>query len=141
MELQNSLQQLGISTKEATEGISKLSNAFMSMTQSLDADLANSIAWKIEDDTKYDWQENTGIEEKPKLKKDKKPITFHTRITLRYDEETNWQRENPVLLQGEIAVVHTARDEFFLKVGDGKRSYNFLPLIQTGYSNRILIKF
>ena len=129
MELQNSLYQLGISTKEATEGISKLSSAFMSMTQPLDADLADSIVWKIEDDTKYDWQE-----EEIQLK-NKKPITFHTKITLRYDEETNWQRENPVLLKGEIAVVHTTRDEFFLKVGDGTRSYNFLPFVQTGYSN------
>lgn len=136
MELQNSLlHQIGVSAKEAVEGISKLSSAFMSMTQPLDADLTDSIAWKIEDDTKYDWQENTTIEEKPTLKKDKKPVTFHTRIKLRYDEETNWQEGNPVLLQGEIAVVHTARDEFFLKVGDGKRSYNFLPFIQTGYSN------
>lgn len=132
MELQDPLYQISVSAKEAAEGISKLSSAFMSMTRPLDADLADSIAWKIEDDTKYDWQEE---EEKEVQPKNKKPTIFHTRITLRYDEETNWQRENPVLLKGEIAVVHTTRDEFFLKVGDGTRSYNFLPFIQTGYSN------
>ncbi len=64
---------------------------------------------------------------------------LNTRIRLRYDELANWNRENPVLYKGEVAVVlvpvdHSAstglqetKPAILFKVGDGESTFTQLP--------------
>lgn len=63
--------------------------------------------------------------------------TFNARLALRYDTYTNWANANPVLMQGEVAVVVvpastgavTQEPAVLFKVGDGKTSYSALPFV------------
>lgn len=57
-------------------------------------------------------------------------LHLNTRIVLRNDTIENWSVSNPILLQGELAVVV---DKFFdtvkLKIGDGERHFADLPYV------------
>lgn len=53
--------------------------------------------------------------------------TFNTRIKHKKDTEANWTANNPVLLDGEFAIVVTEGGENKIKIGDGTTAYNSLP--------------
>jgi hypothetical protein len=48
------------------------------------------------------------------------------KIQLRHDTSTNWQTQNPVLLEGEVAI---ETDSNKVKIGNGTDDYNTLPYI------------
>ena len=50
---------------------------------------------------------------------------FNTRIASRTDTKQNWELNNPILLQGEIAIVFDGNNQLF-KVGDGQNHFNDL---------------
>lgn len=52
-----------------------------------------------------------------------------TRICLRQDTYENWMEHNPVLLNGELAIVRIGVDIIKIKVGDGKRRFSDLPFV------------
>lgn len=52
---------------------------------------------------------------------------FNSRIQWKKDTSANWTQNNPVLLNGEIAIVVTNAGETRFKVGDGTSSYTALP--------------
>ena len=52
---------------------------------------------------------------------------FNSRIQWKKDTSANWTQNNPVLLNGEIAIVITNAGETRFKVGDGTSSYTTLP--------------
>jgi hypothetical protein len=56
-----------------------------------------------------------------------------TRIAQRYDVLSNWQQEDPVLLNGEIAVVSSGKYSKF-KVGNGVSSFSQLPYSDSNLS-------
>lgn len=53
--------------------------------------------------------------------------TYNTRIKNKRDTSANWESKNPVLLNGEIAIVDTASGETRFKIGDGTKKYTQLP--------------
>lgn len=63
--------------------------------------------------------------------------TFNTRIKQKYDSYSNWSSKNPVLLEGEIAVVVVPaatgavqqEPAILFKVGDGTKTFNQLEFI------------
>ena len=70
-------------------------------------------------------------------------MTFNTRLKNRYDTLEAWNSANPVLLEGEIAVVEVsaaaenvngeAVPAILLKVGDGESNFTALPFL-SGYA-------
>lgn len=52
---------------------------------------------------------------------------FNARITMKRDTASNWEQNNPVLLDGEIIIVDTASGEVRFKIGDGTKLYKQLP--------------
>ncbi len=52
---------------------------------------------------------------------------FNSRIQWKKDTSSNWTKSNPVLLNGEIAIVVTNTGETRFKVGDGTSSFTALP--------------
>ena len=52
---------------------------------------------------------------------------FNSRIQWKKDTSANWTANNPVLLNGEIAIVITNAGETRFKVGDGTSSFTALP--------------
>ena len=52
---------------------------------------------------------------------------FNSRIQWKKDTSSNWTKNNPVLLNGEIAIVVTNTGETRFKVGDGASSFTALP--------------
>lgn len=52
---------------------------------------------------------------------------FNSRIQWKKDTASNWTSNNPVLLNGEIAIVVTNSGETRFKVGDGTSSFTQLP--------------
>lgn len=50
---------------------------------------------------------------------------FNTRIASKCDTKENWEYNNPILLQGEIAIVFDGNNQLF-KVGDGQKRFNDL---------------
>ena len=52
---------------------------------------------------------------------------FNSRIQWKKDTSANWTANNPVLLNGEIAIVVTNSGEARFKIGDGTSSYTALP--------------
>ena len=52
---------------------------------------------------------------------------FNARITMKRDTASNWEQNNPVLLNGEIIIVDTASGEVRFKIGDGTKLYKQLP--------------
>ena len=49
------------------------------------------------------------------------------RIKNKRDTATNWEKNNPVLLNGEIIIVDTSSGEVRTKTGDGIKNYKQLP--------------
>lgn len=67
---------------------------------------------------------------------------FNTRIKMKKDSEENWNQNNPILLNGEIALVEK-QEGIELKIGNGEKqfkevSYYFPPplLLGQGISNK-----
>ena len=58
--------------------------------------------------------------------------TLKTRIKLKRDTSANWEKTNPVLLNGEIIIVDTANNETRTKTGDGTKTYTQLPFDDEG---------
>lgn len=52
---------------------------------------------------------------------------FNSRIQWKKDTASNWTSNNPVLLNGEIAIVVTNTNETRFKIGDGTSSFTALP--------------
>ena len=52
---------------------------------------------------------------------------FNSRIQWKKDTSANWTANNPVLLNGEIAIVVTYSGETRFKIGDGTSAYTALP--------------
>lgn len=52
-----------------------------------------------------------------------------TKILLRKDTAERWNQFNPVLLNGETAVVVEEDGNVRLKVGDGEKTYSELPFL------------
>ena len=52
--------------------------------------------------------------------------SFTKRIQLRRGTASNWSEENPVLLEGEVAI-ELANNRNRIKIGDGVTSWNTLP--------------
>lgn len=52
---------------------------------------------------------------------------FNSRIQWKKDTSSNWTANNPVLLNGEIAIVVTNAGETRFKIGDGTSAYTALP--------------
>ena len=53
--------------------------------------------------------------------------TFNARIKLKRDTATNWESNNPVLLNGEYIIVEMTDGELRAKTGDGVSTYSQLP--------------
>lgn len=52
---------------------------------------------------------------------------IEARIKNKRDTAANWEKNNPVLLNGEIIIVDTAAGEVRYKTGDGIKTYKQLP--------------
>lgn len=52
---------------------------------------------------------------------------FNARIKWKRDSASNWETQDPVLLDGEVIIVDTAAGDIRLKVGDGTKKYSQLP--------------
>ncbi len=52
---------------------------------------------------------------------------LNSRVRLKKDTAANWTSNNPVLLDGEIAIVITNANEIRFKIGDGTSSFTALP--------------
>lgn len=50
------------------------------------------------------------------------------RIQSKIDTQSNWNKTNPVLLNGELAI---ESDTYYVKVGNGSSNYNDLPYLTT----------
>ena len=50
-----------------------------------------------------------------------------TRIKNKIDTSANWEKNNPVLLAGEIIVVKTNDGKIRFRGGDGEEGYSQLP--------------
>ncbi len=55
--------------------------------------------------------------------------TFNARLKNKRDTHSNWTTNDPVLLDGEIAIVDTSDGEVKLKIGDGTSTYSQLDYI------------
>lgn len=53
--------------------------------------------------------------------------SYNTRIKLKRDTSANWEKANPVLLQGEMILVETTNGTIRRKIGDGTKTYTQLP--------------
>ena len=53
--------------------------------------------------------------------------TLKTRIQVKRDTASNWETNNPVLLNGEEIIIDTSAGEVRTKIGDGKKTYTQLP--------------
>lgn len=49
------------------------------------------------------------------------------RVKHKRDSAANWEKNNPVLLNGEFAIVDTNAGDVRLKIGDGTKTYTQLP--------------
>ena len=69
--------------------------------------------------------------------------TFNTRIQSKYDTYSNWTTNNPVLLEGEIAITVVPASAgavqqepaILIKVGDGESTYNELSFVSALAAN------
>ena len=52
---------------------------------------------------------------------------INARIKNKRDTSANWEKHNPVLLNGEIIIVDTVSGEIRYKTGDGIKKYTQLP--------------
>ena len=54
---------------------------------------------------------------------------FNIRLRNKRDTEANWEKKNPLILDGEIIVVTTTSGETRVKIGDGAKTYTQLPFL------------
>lgn len=54
---------------------------------------------------------------------------FNIRLRNKRDTEANWEKKNPLILDGEIIVVTTTSGETRVKIGDGVKTYTQLPFL------------
>lgn len=54
---------------------------------------------------------------------------FNIRLRTKRDTEANWEKKNPLILDGEIIVVTTTSGETRVKIGDGVKTYTQLPFL------------
>lgn len=52
---------------------------------------------------------------------------FDVRIKHKRDTSSNWTKNNPIILNGEIILVDTSEGELRAKIGDGIKTYVQLP--------------
>ena len=52
---------------------------------------------------------------------------LNVRMRQRRDTQENWEKNNPILLNGEIALVDAPNGELRMKIGDGANRYSALP--------------
>lgn len=62
---------------------------------------------------------------------------FNIRLRNKRDTEANWEKKNPLILDGEIIVVTTTSGETRVKIGDGIKTYNQLPFLDEVLKNEI----
>lgn len=62
---------------------------------------------------------------------------FLTRIKMKRDTSSNWTKNNPVILNGEMILVDTDNGELRLKIGDGIKNYIQLPFNDEALRNLI----
>ena len=67
-------------------------------------------------------------------------ILNNVRIRYKRDTSSNWTRNNPVLLNGEIILVDTAEGELRTKIGDGVKTYTQLPFNDEALKSLITTK-
>ena len=69
---------------------------------------------------------------------------INTRIANKRDSDLNWEVNNPVLLNGEIAIIDNENYGIKLTIGDGSSSfsslqtYNLVPDVTTNNNSKIL---
>ena len=54
-------------------------------------------------------------------------MAFNARIQNKRDTASNWEKNNPVLLDGELIIVDTNAGDVRFKIGDGSKTYTQLP--------------
>ncbi len=59
---------------------------------------------------------------------------FYSRIKWKKDSANNWEKNNPILLDGEIIIVVMNDNSLKIKVGDGTSHYKNLPFEFEGAS-------
>ena len=57
------------------------------------------------------------------------PKEINTRIKLKRDTESNWDTQNPVILNGEVALVDGTDGRLRAKIGDGETEYDALEFL------------
>lgn len=62
---------------------------------------------------------------------------FNIRLRNKRDTEANWEKKNPLILDGEIIVVTTASGDTRVKIGDGAKTYTQLPFLDEVLKNAI----
>lgn len=60
---------------------------------------------------------------------------FNIRLRNKRDTEANWEKKNPLILDGEIIVVTTTSGETRVKIGDGAKTYTQLPFLDEVLKN------
>ena len=63
--------------------------------------------------------------------------TVNIRIISRNDTSSNWEKENPILFQGEIGIEN---DTNKLKIGDGFTNWNNLSYVSGGKSSLVIVE-
>lgn len=53
--------------------------------------------------------------------------SIDARVKHKKDTSSNWTKNNPVLLDGELIIVVTNSGEERIKIGDGTKKYSQLP--------------
>lgn len=64
--------------------------------------------------------------------------TIKANVQQRSDTASNWTEKNPVLLDGEIAIVRTSAGETRVKIGDGVKSFTQLPYADERILNNVV---
>lgn len=62
---------------------------------------------------------------------------FNIRLRNKRDTEANWEKKDPLILDGETIVVTTASGETRVKIGDGAKNYTQLPFLDEVLKNEI----
>lgn len=65
---------------------------------------------------------------------------LNTRIKLKVDTETNWESNNPIILDGEIIVIKCTDGTTKFKVGDGTKRYLALDFIDKNLLDQLVLK-
>lgn len=64
-------------------------------------------------------------------------MELYTIIKNRIDTLTNWETENTILKNGEIAIVKVSDERLLIKIGNGTTPFIDLPYLSQEYKNRI----